>query len=250
MRINQAKRIYMNEADAGSGNGAAPVAAVPAEPAAQPASETSPADAIKSAVGEMLTGFRAEMNSWRNGFFADARRAGAIKQDKPASEPQTQPTQPTPSAPAQAQAGLSMADVEALLERKGVVATRSAKYGLSESQVRRFESAMASVPRESLASEADSYLADMGLSAAKPQATQPVTQAPAQPAKPNVSDRGTAAPTDTRDFEGVLNSRPLEMTKHDLDALKLKHGDTKGLMLFQERVLSALRGVRIKPPRG
>jgi hypothetical protein len=189
----------------------------------------------------------------QNATHAALRKAGVFKQDKPASEPQAQPAQPTQSAPTQAQAGLSMADVEALLERKGVVASRSAKYGLSESQVKRFESAMASVPRESLASEADSYLADMGLVKAAPAPAPPpapVTQQPATPApaKPNISDRGTAAPSDTRDSEGVLNSRPLEMTGHDVDSLVLKHGRSKGLQMFQDRVNAALRGVRLKTP--
>jgi hypothetical protein len=76
---------------------------------------------------------------------------------------------------------------------------------------------------------------------------QPAT--PAQ-AKPNISDRGTAAPTDMRDSEGVNNSRPLEMTPHDVDALILKHGRDKGLQMFQERVLSALGSIRIQKPRG
>jgi hypothetical protein len=52
-----------------------------------------------------------------------------------------------------------------------------------------------------------------------------------------------------RDSEGVLNSRPLEMTGHDIDALVLKYGPDKGLQMFQERVIAALGRVRIKPPR-
>ncbi len=70
-----------------------------------------------------------------------------------------------------------------------------------------------------------------------------------QQQRPNISDRGTAAPMDYRDSDGVINSRPLEATAHDLEAYVLKHGQAKGLEMFQARVLSALRGVRIKSPR-
>lgn len=78
--------------------------------------------------------------------------------------------------------------------------------------------------------------------------TAPKPATPAAPAKPNISDRGTAAPTDLRDSEGVINSRPLEANDHDVDALILKHGRSKGLQMFQDRVNAALRGVRLKPP--
>ncbi len=237
----------MNEADASPGGGAVTVA--PAEPTAAPTAPSLDVDSLMSRLSGVID---EKLAAHKNSTFAELRKAGAFKQDKPQGEPSTAASQPTQSAPAVVQAGLSMADVEALLERKGTVASRAAKYGLSDAQTKRFEAAMSGVPRESLPSEADAYLADMGLAKAPPQpATQPAAQAaPAQPAKPNISDRGSASPTDMRDSTGVLHSRPLEMTGHDVDDLILKHGETKGLQMFQERVLSALKGVRIKPPRG
>jgi hypothetical protein len=239
--ITNAKRIFMNEADSSPGNAAPVAAAAPAEPPADTAAPAPVAgvslDQVKGLLAESLSGFK-------NGLFAEFRKAGVLKQDKPA-DPPTQPTQSAPSA----QAGLSTADLDARFELERVIATREGKHGLNEAQSRRLRSALSGVPRESFAAEADSYLADMGLvkAATPPAPAQPTVTAPA---KPNISDRGTAAPTDTRDSDGVLNSRPLEMTAHDVDALVLKHGHEKGMQMYQERVLSALRGVRIKPPRG
>lgn len=250
MRINQTKRIYMNEADAGSGNGAQAAPPVTAEPTAAPTAPALDADALlsrfASVVDERIAASEARI---KNSTFAELRKGGHLKQEKP----QDAASQLTPSAPAAAQAGLSMADVEALLERENVIATRAAKHGLNEAQARRLKSALSNVPRESFATEADSYLADMGLvkSQATPQpAAQQQAQATPAPAKPNISDRGAAAPVDSRDHNGVLNSRPLEITGHDMDQLTIEHGHDKGLQMFQERALAALSRIRIKPPRG
>jgi len=244
--LTHTKRIFQNEADSSPGNGAQPAVAAPAEPAAAPTAPSLDVDALLS----RLTGVIDEkLSAHKNATFAELRKAGAFKQEKAPSEsaPAVQPTTSAPSA----QAGLSMADVEALLERENVIATRAAKYGLAEPQVRRLKSALTGVARESFATEADSFLADLGPVKVATTPTPAPTTAPAptppQPAKPNISDRGAAAPSDLRDAEGVVNSRPLEMTPHDVDALVLKYGEQKGMQMFQERVLAALRNVRIKP---
>lgn len=238
----------MNEVDSGSGNGAEAASTVPAEsPAATatPAPAGVSADQVKGLINETLTGFK-------NSFFAEMRKAGMLKQEK-AAEPAPAPSaQPTTSAPS-AHAGLSAADLDARFELERVIASREAKHELSEAQARRLRSALSGVSRDALASEADSYLSDLGLVKAAtppPQPATPATPAAQPAAKPNISDRGTAAPTDMRDSEGVLHSRPLEMTGHDVDELILKHGPDKGMQMFQERVLAALSKVRIKSPRG
>jgi hypothetical protein len=241
----------MNEADGSPGGGA--VVADPAAPSAAPTAPESPAlltaDAVANIVSATIEG---RLKAFENGLFANARKAGLLGKDKPAD---SAPTQPTTSAPTVAQAGPSLADVyarmDARIELERVISTREGKYGLTESQARRLRATLSSVPRESLASEADAYLADMGLAKVPPVTpTAPQSPAPAAAAKPNISDRGSAAPIDTRDSEGVLHSRPLEMTRHDVDDLILKHGHDKGMQMFQERVLAALGRVRIKPPRG
>lgn len=242
-QMNQAKRIFMNEADSSPGNGAPPAVATSAEPTAAP---TAPALDVDSLMSRLSGVIDEKLSAHQNAINAGLRKANVFKQDKP-----TEPTvQPTTSASVATQAGLTGADLDSRFELERVIASREGKHGLNEAQARRLRSALSGVPRESFASEADSYLADMGLvKAATPPITQVQTPAPAT-AKPNISDRGAAAPTDTRDSDGVLNSRPLEMTGHDVDSLVLKHGHEKGMQMFQERVLAALRGVRIKPPRG
>lgn len=243
-QMNQAKRIFMNEADSSPGNGAPPVVATSAEPTAAP---TAPALDVDSLMSRLSGVIDEKLSAHQNAINAGLRKANVFKQDKP-----TEATvQPTTSMSTVTQAGLTGADLDSRFELERVIASREGQHGLNEAQARRLRSALNGVPRESFASEADSYLADMGLvKAATPPITQVQTPAPVPAAKPNISDRGSAAPTDTRDSDGVLHSRPLEMTAHDVDSLVLKHGHEKGMQMFQERVLSALRGVRIKPPRG
>lgn len=246
--LTHTKRIFMNEADGSSGNGAPAAPAAPAEPTAATTAPVFDPDAL---VTRLMGAFEEKLAAHQNATNAALRKAGVFKQDKPADAPSVQST---PSAPAAAQAGLTQADVDARmdarLELERVVSSRVGKYGLNESQERRFRAALSGVQRESLATEAESYLADLGLAKVPTPQVQPVTQAAPAQAKPNISDRGAAAPIDNRDSEGVLNSRPLEMTGHDIDSLILKHGQQKGLQMFQDRVLAALRGVRIRSPGG
>jgi hypothetical protein len=241
--INQPKRIFMNEADGSSGNGAPAAPAAPAEPTAVTPAPVFDVDSLLTRLSGVID---EKITASQNATHAALRKAGVFKTEK--VEPAA-PSQPTPSASNVAQAGLTHADLDARLELERVVASREAKHGLSEAQSRRLRSSLASVSRDALAAEADSYLSDLGLvKAATPppvQATQ--AQAPAQPAKPNISDRGTASPTDMRDFEGVINSRPLEATGHDLASYTLKYGEDEGLQKFQKHVLAALAKVRVKP---
>jgi hypothetical protein len=216
-----------------------------AEPTAAP---TAPALDVDSLLTRLSGVIDEKITASQNATHAALRKAGVFEKAK-ASD--AAPSAPTTSASAVAQSGVSMAEVEALLERKGVVSSSAAKYGLSAAATKRFEAAMSSVPRESLATEAEAYLADLGLAKAPaPPAPATIPQpAPTAPAKPNISDRGAASPTDMRDFEGVLNSRPLEMNGHDVESLMLKHGHDKGLQMFQDKALAALSRIKLKPPR-
>jgi hypothetical protein len=246
--MNQVKRIFMNEEDSSPGNGASVPASAPTEPTAAP---MAPVFDPETLVTRLMGAFDEKLAAHQNATNAALRKAGVFKQDKPASEPAA-PSQPTQSAPVVAQAGLTQADVDARMdarmELERVIAQREGKYGLSEAQSKRLRSHLSGVSRESFTSEADAYLNDWGLAKTPPAPTTVSAQAVPTPAKPNVSDRGTASPVDTRDSEGVLNSRPLEMTGHDVETLVLKHGHEKGMQMFQERVLAALGKVRIKTP--
>ena len=237
-------KFFMSEEGASPGGGAAPTP--PAEP---PASTPAPSLDVDSLITRLTGVIDEKITASQNATHAALRKAGVFEKVK-TTEPA--PSTPTTSAPAVAQAGVSMADLDARLEMERVVASREAKHSLTEAQVKRLRGTLNGVSREQLAAEADAYLNDVGLVKAVTPPPAPATPQPATPqaAKPNISDRGGAAPTDTRDFEGVLNSRPLEMTGHDVDDLVIKHGHDKGMQMFQEKVLQALSRIRIKPPRG
>jgi hypothetical protein len=237
-------KFLMSEEGGTAASAAAPVPTPSAEPTAAP---TAPAFDVDSLVSRLVGVIDEKITASQNATHAALRKAGVFEKVK-ASD--AAPSASTTSASVVAQAGVSMAEVEALLERKGVVSSSAAKYGLSAAATKRFEAAMSSVPRESLATEAEAYLADLGLAKAPtPPAPTTQTPAPVAQAKPNISDRGAAAPTDMRDSEGVLNSRPLEMNGHDVESLMLKHGHDKGLQMFQEKALAALSRIKLKPPR-
>jgi hypothetical protein len=226
---------------------AAPV--VPAEPTAAPTAPVLDVDSLLTRLSGVID---EKITASQNATHAALRKAGIFEKAKP-TDPA--PSQPTPSAPAAAQAGLTGADLDARFELERVIASREGKYGLNEAQARRLRSALNGVSRESFAAEADAYLADMGLAKAPapiqpPTAITTQTQATPPVAKPNISDRGAAAPVDSRDHNGVLNSRPLEITGHDMAQLIAEHGHDKGLQMFQDKALAALARVRIKPPRG
>jgi hypothetical protein len=238
-------KCFMSEEGGTPASAAAP-APTPAEPTAAPTAPVLDVDTLLTRLSGMVD---EKITASQNATHAALRKAGVFEKAKPADPT---PNQPTPSAPS-AQAGLTGADLDARFELERVIASREGKYGLNEAQSRRLRAALSGVSREAFAAEADAYLNDMGLAKAPPQpATQPpqTQAAPAQAARPNISDRGAAAPTDTRDHNGVLNSRPLEITGHDMDQLYIDHGHDKGLQMFQEKALAALARIRIKPPRG
>lgn len=241
-----------NKEDTSPGGGAAPpVPADPAAPSGTPAPATAaPAftpEALKSAITDVLT---AALPDLRNGIFADLRKAGAFKQEPKPTETPT----PTPGT-AQPQAGMvSMADVEAMMERERVVTSRATKHELSDAQVRRMKSALIGVAPEQLAFEADSFLSDLGLgkanAAAQPAHTnaQPATPAapaatPAVPAK-NLSDGGPATAGDVRDVDSLVETKPLSLTSQDIARHDAKHGHVKAREIRNRAINAALTGVK------
>lgn len=250
MLINQTKRIYMNEADSSPGNGAPADPPNPATPPASPAAAPIDVDAL---VTRLVGAVDERFTTLSNGLFANARKAGLLGKEKPVEHPTPAPQpQQAPGAPTPAIAtGISMADVELMLEQERVLTRAATEHKLTDAQVKRMKNALKADKPEDVPAWTSTFLADMGLAKSpQPAAPQQAVATPPAPARANVSDRGTAAPTDTRDHNGILHSRPLEMTGHDVDALMLQHGPDKGLQEFQAHVLRALGNVRIKPPRG
>jgi hypothetical protein len=195
-----------------------------------------------------------------NRLIANARREGresALK--KPvataAQQPTTSPQVATPATGndliAQMQARLEEMDMR--LKFVPLAAKAGMDDALTDDMFDLFKLQRPEDPAGWIASKAQKF--GIGRKSESAPILSPVqtTQQPAQPAaapRPNISDRGSASPVDTRDSEGVVHTRPLESTGHDVDALILKHGRAKGLQMFQEKVLMALGNVRIKNPRG
>jgi hypothetical protein len=234
------KRIFMNEADAGSGNGAAPP---PAAPPAPPAESAAPAIDLDALVARLSKVIDEKVEAKQNIAFAKLRKDGVLKQDKPSGE--TPAVQPTPSVPVVAQAGLSMADVETLLERKGVIASRAAKFGLSDAQTKRFEAALASVPRESLATEADTYLADMGLVRTTEQPVTQSAQPQVLPTTPPISDKGSPAPGGAVNWEREFAESPLSMSPAAKALMNAKHGEEKARKMRVDAAQAQLSKIKV-----
>ena len=147
MKLN---RILRNQEGSSPGGGAAPPA--PADPApngSPPPSFTL--DDIKAAVAQTVATTVAEKFAEQsNGLFANLRKAGVLKQDKPSEPTQT----PAPSTPA---TGISMADVESMLERERVITARATKHDLNDAQIRRMKAALSGVAADQFATEADAF---------------------------------------------------------------------------------------------
>lgn len=246
MRINQHKRIYMNEEGSSPGGGAASPA--PTQPAAQPASsETPPVDAIKAAMNELIGGFRTEMTSWKNQVFADLRKSGALGKDKPLETPSDPKPAATPS-PAPAAASLTMDQVEAMLEQTRVIERAAVENGLNDAQVRRMRLALKAEGPDDVASWTKAYLADMGLAKATTQPnSNPTAPNPAvQPStQPPVSDKGSPAPGGVVNWEAEFMRDPLRMSPAAKAAMAAKHGDTKARQMRLERIAAMAGQIRV-----
>lgn len=179
------KRILMNEEGASPGGGAqqppAP-AQVPTQGAPAPAS--IPVDQARAVFGEMLGEFR-------NGLFADLRKAGAFKQDKSSAEPAAPAPTVQPTNAPSASPGFTAADAEAMIERATIIGELVAKNDLSPAQAGHMKAALGGVSVAEFRTKAQSYLTDMGLVKAT---TSPATATPnATPAQAPASAPAPAA---------------------------------------------------------
>lgn len=228
-------RILRNEEGGSPGGGTAPPAppTPPSDPGTPaPAAPVIPVDALKSAVAEALTGALPKL---RDGIFADLRKSGALRKD---------PESPPPAA-APASTGLSAADVEAMLERERVITARATKHNLGDAAVRRLKASLTGVSPENFATEADSFLADLGLVKAPTAATPAPT--PAQPSNPQpISDKGSPAPGGVLDWEREYAENPIGMSVAARSAMDAKYGKEKAQRMRVERALERGAGIRVK----
>jgi len=185
----------------------------------------------------------------RNGLFADLRKAGALKQDKP-NDPAPQPA---PGAvPA---AGISMADVKRMLDVRTASERMRHERKASDAQLRRFEQAVEYEKPDDVLSFAASYFDDLGIgkTAATVNPQPNVTTAPAAPAAPaappppshNISDRGPPSAGDIRDVDSIVEADPLNLTLNDIARHNAKHGEAKAREIRQRAINAALRGKKL-----
>lgn len=243
MPLFKTKRIFMTEEGGSPGGGAAPPA--PPPPAAQPAPEATPVDAFKAAANEMFAGFRAELTSFKNGFFADARKAGALGKDKPTDTPST--ATPPPAAPAPA-ATLTMDQVESMMEQTRVLERAAVENGLTDAQQKRMRQALKAEAPDDIATWTKTYLADMGLakSPTTPNPTPPNPAPAVQPSTaPPVSDKGSPAPGGTVQWETEFARDPLRMSPAAKAAMAAKHGEEKARKMRLDRINELASSIRV-----
>ncbi len=218
-------RILMNEADASpGGGGVAPQ--TPAEPAAQPGQgpEVVTLDQIKSLVTAAIT-------ESQNGIFANLRKAGVFKPDKP-----------TPTTPAAA-----AAVVDEPTEQRTTI--KSLQATIDDMQTRqRFERG-ARKHRFDDALDEDAYqlyktqkpeddaawFAGKSKIFAVKESTSVTTTAqqlpatnPQGPQPAPISDKGSPAPGGVLDFEREIAENPLNPSKAALGRWYAKHGEIEG----------------------
>lgn len=223
MRQYLSKRIFMNEADGGSGNGAQVAPPAPAAPAAAPTAPEPPATSIVDQVANLID---TKLKAFENGFFANARKAGVLKKDEPAP-----PTSQSPSAAAPAPTGLSMADVEAMLERERVITRVATEHKLSDAQVKRMKGLLTAEKPEDVSGWVSSFVTDMGLARAT-EPSNPVTPTPQpQPSGHPISDKGSPAPGGVVNWEREFAENPLGMSAAARAAMDAKHGREKAVKM-------------------
>lgn len=211
----------MNEEGGSPGGGSAPPPAVPpASTAATPPVETAiPVSQLKAVVSEAF-------GELRNGLFADLRKAGALGKEKPSAESPATPTPPSAAAPAQT--GLSMADVEAMLEQDRAITRAQIEHKLNDAQVRRMKSALKADKPEDVGTWATAYLSDMGLVRTEtPTTTTTTASTPALPGGPPISDKGSPAPGGVTNWEREFADNPLGMSEAARALMDAKHGTEK-----------------------
>lgn len=112
-------------------------------------------------------------------------------------------------------------------------------------------------PREWLADKCSKFKlgATTGQSAAQPTAsTATATEHKASTTAPvpvphaaNISDKGPAASSNARDYEGIFETDPLRSTPDDFSRLAVKMGREKALQFVSDRVNAYLRTVKLVP---
>jgi len=233
MFITKLSKYLMNEEGGSPGGGAVPPAPPPA-PAATgtPAPEPLTADKVASLITEKFTALE-------NALFAKARKSGMLEKDKPAPESPATPAPQPPIATAPASSGLSLADVDALIEQERVLTRTQLEHKLSDAQVKRMKSALKTEKPDDVGTWTTAYLADMGLAKQSDQTSSTTTQTVAViPNTAPISDRGSPAPNGATGWRYELTSNPMNMSAGAKAAMNAELGEEKA----RKQRLEAARG--------
>ena len=216
------KRILMNEEGGSPGGGSAPPA--PPAPTAAPTAPETPAPLTADTITNLVTAaVTAQFRGLSNELFANARKAGLLKKDET-----TTPT-PAPSAAAPASTGLSMADVEAMLERERVVTRVATEHKLSDAQVKRMKGLLTAERPDDVSGWVSSFVTDMGLARQTETATpNQTTPSPTViPSTAPISDRGAPASNGVQGWRYELQTNPMNMSAAAKQAMNLELGEEK-----------------------
>lgn len=204
----------MNEEDGSPGGGAVP----PAQPAptAAPTAPESPPLTAESVATLVASAIDAKLNGFENKLFANARKAGLLKKDEPAT--------PAPTAAAPASTGLSAADVESMLERERVITRVATEHKLTDAQVKRMKGALSAEKPEDVTGWVQSFVTDMGF--VRPTETPANAPIAVVPNAAPISDRGSPAPNGQVGWKYEF-SNPMGMSKQAIAQMNAELGEEK-----------------------
>lgn len=181
----------------------------------------------------------AKLKAFQNEFFANARKAGLLKKDEA----------PAPaSAAAPASTGLTITEVESLLERERVITRVATEHKLTDAQVKRMKGLLAAEKPEDVSGWASSFVTDMGF--VRTNAETPTTTVPIAPNAAPISDRGSPAPAGAVGWKYEL-SNPIGMSAAARAQMDAELGVDKARKMRLEAARNQASTVRVSVgPKG
>lgn len=237
-----------NEQDGSPGGGSVPAAPTPAAPpngsapaAASPSISPEVVHAIASQIAPVIA------TQVRDGVFAELRRSGQLKTDKPAPTAPAAAPVPMEAPGAPAPGYMTATDYQQARSRDRALDRALSAHGLADGQRDMIESLYMSVNPPDPSAWASDLIVKLGLGKSAPQQAASVQPTPTQGAAPaaNFSDKGPPAANVARDPKAILAHRPLEITSEDLSRLKADVGEVKALEMHRDNVRAHLKSIRL-----
>ena len=196
-----------------------------------------------------------QLADFKNGVFADLRKTGVLKSEKPAPSPTAPAPAPVPvEAPAAPSpvSGMTAAEVQTMMARQRAFDRAVTAAGLSDEQIATVEGVFQAVNPQEPAAWLAGFIKTMGLgkgSAPPPTQPEPPKAPPAAPAAatPSFSDKGPAATSMSRDPIAILQHNPLQATRDDYARLVAMQGPDKALETWRNHSMAFLQRTRVRP---